>query len=157
MHKKAEELMFANLLNFGENGNITLFNYPAFLFPSEFILKMEERLSPDEIYVLAKHIPAPIEKVLEERQMKDLERLDFLLELVEILGMGSLNIENFDKTSNTHKVIISNTNPNKISCNHTRGYLASAFSTSLEKNFECEETECVSTGSQKCVFILNAK
>lgn len=149
--------MFANLLNFGEDGRIELFNSTAFLFPSEFILKMEEYLQPEEIYTLAKHIPVPIAKVLTDRKMKDLERLDFLLELVEILGMGSLKIENFDQNSNTQKVIVSNSNPNKISCHHTRGYLANAFSSSLEKNFECEETECISKGGDKCVFMLSAK
>ncbi len=157
MHKKAEELMFANLLNFGEDGRIELFNSTAFLFPSEFILKMEEYLKPEEIYDLAKHIPIPIEKVLTDRKMKDLERLDFLLELVEILGMGSLKIDNFDQTSDIQKVIVNNSNPNKISCHHTRGYLASAFSSSLNKNFECEETECISKGGEKCLFLLTAK
>ncbi len=154
MHKKAEELMFADLLRFGEDGKINLFNNSAFLFPSDYVLKIEERLSPDEIYDLAKKIPEPIIKILIERQMKSLERLDFLLELAEVLGMGSIQIPNFDKDKKSHQVIIKNTDPNKVSCHHTRGYLASIFSDSLNKKFECQETQCISKDGESCVFIL---
>lgn len=157
MHKKAEELMFADLLRFREDGRIDLFNNSAFLFPSEFILKIEERLSPSEIYELAKKIPLPIIKILSERQMKELERLDFLLQLAEVLGMGSISVPNFDRNKNTHEVIITNTNPNKVSCHHTRGYLASIFSDALTKIFECTETECVSQGMGNCKFTLSIK
>lgn len=157
MHKKAEELMFADLLNFGEDGRINLFNNSAFLFPSEFILKIEEHLSPDEIYELAKKMPIPIIKILSDRQMKEIERLDFLLQLAEVFGMGSINVPNFDQNKATHDVTITNANPNKISCHHTRGYLASIFSDSLKKNFECNEIECVSKGAEKCKFVLSSK
>ena len=157
MHKKAEELMFADLLNFGEDGRINLFNGSAFLFPSEFVLKIEEHLSPDEIYELAKKMPLPIIKILSDRKMKELERLDFLLQLAEVFGMGSINVPNFDQSKITHEVTITNANHNKISCHHTRGYLSSIFSDSLKKSFECNETECVSKGAGKCKFVLSAK
>ena len=65
----------------------------------EFLLKMEEHLSPEEIYVLAKKIPLPIIKVLSDREMKELERLDFLLQLAEVLGMGSISVPNFDQSN----------------------------------------------------------
>ncbi len=158
MHKKAEELMFADLLRFGEDGRINLFNSSAYLFPSDFILKMEEHLSPDEIYELAKKMPIPIIKILSDRKMNELERLDFLLELAEVLGMGSISVQNFDPGQDTQKVTVANSSPDKISCNHTRGYLASIFSDSLKKDFECKESECVSGGSsEKCIFVLTAK
>ena len=157
MHKKAEELMFADLLSFGEDGRISLFNNSAFLFPSDFILKLEEQLQPNEIYELAKKMPLPIIKVLSERKMKELERLDFLLELAEVFGVGSISVPNFDQTKLTHEVIISNSNPNKVSCHHTRGYLATVFSDSLSHNFECDETECVSRGGENCKFVLFTK
>ncbi len=157
MNKKAEELMFANLLTFGDEGKITLFEYPAFLFPSEYILKVEEIIEPNKIYELAKHIPMPIIKILTDRKMNELERLDFLLELAEVLGMGSINVPDFQKDNKVHKIIINNSTTNKISCNHTRGYLATVFSDSLKKDFECEEKECISKGNSQCVFILSIK
>lgn len=157
MHKKAEELMFADLLRFGEDGRISLFNSSAFLFPSEYVLKIEEHLSSDDIYDLAKKMPLPIIKILSDRQMKGLERLDFMLQLAEVLGMGSIDVPNFEQGKATHEVNIINTNPNKISCHHTRGYLATIFSDSLTKNFECEEVSCVSKGAEKCSFVLSAK
>ena len=157
MHKKAEELMFADLLRFREDGRIDLFNNAAFLLPSEFILKIEEHLSPEEIYILAKKIPLPIIKILSDREMKELERLDFLLQLAEVLGMGSISVPNFDQSNAMHQVIITNTNPNKVSCHHTRGYLASIFSDALKKNFECEENQCVSRGADSCKFTISVK
>ena len=157
MHKKAEELMFADLLRFREDGRIDLFNNAAFLLPSEFILKIEEQLSPEEIYQLAKKIPLPIMKILSERQMKDLERLDFLLQLAEVLGMGSINVPDFNQNSNIQIVTIKNANQNKVSCHHTRGYLASIFSDSLNRVFECEEVQCVSQGAESCKFTLSVK
>ncbi len=157
MHKKAEELMFADLLRFREDGRIDLFNNSAFLFPSEFILKIEEHLSPEEIYGLAKKIPLPIIKILSDRKMKELERLDFLLQLAEVLGMGSINVPNFDQNNSTHEVAITNTNPNKVSCHHTRGYLASIFSDALNRTFECTEIQCVSQGAEDCKFTLFVK
>lgn len=157
MHKKAEELMFADLLFFGEDGRINLFNSSAFLFPSEFILRIEEHLPPDEIYEFAKKMPLPIIKILSDRKMNELERLDFLLELAEVFGMGSINVLDFDQNKSTHEVIITNVNPNKVSCHHTRGYLASIFSDSLKRNFECDETQCVSKGGENCRFVLSSK
>ncbi len=157
MNKKAEELMFADLLRFREDGRIDLFNSAAFLFPSEFILKIEEHLPPEEIYVLAKKIPLPIIKILSDRKMKELERLDFLLQLAEVLGMGSISVPNFDQNNSTHEVSITNTNPNKVSCHHTRGYLASIFSDALKKTFECNEIQCVSQGAESCKFTLSVK
>jgi predicted hydrocarbon binding protein len=157
MHKKAEELMFADLLGFGEDGRINLFNTSAFLFPTEFILKIEERVSPDEIYELAKKMPLPIIKILTDRKMEELERLDFLLELAEVFGMGNISVPNFDQNKSTHEVVITNANPNKILCHHTRGYLASVFSDSLKKTFECNETQCVSKGGENCKFTLSPK
>lgn len=157
MHKKAEELMFADLLRFGEDGKIDLFNNAAFLFPSEYILKLEEHLQPNEIYLLAKKIPEPIISILVQRGMKDLERLDFLLELAEVFGMGSIQIPGFERENKKHEVLVKNATPNKVSCHHTRGYLATAFSTSLKKKFECQETKCVSTGAEQCVFVLSSE
>ncbi len=157
MHKKAEELMFADLLGFGEDGKINLFNGTAFLFPSDFVLKIEEHAQPDELYELAKKMPLPIIKILSDRKMKELERLDFLLELAEVFGMGSVNVPNFDQNQSTHEVMITNANSNKVSCHHTRGYLATVFSDSLKKNFECEETQCVSKGGKTCIFVLSVK
>lgn len=157
MHKKAEELMFADLLRFGEDGRINLFNSSAFLFPSDFILKIEEHLQPDEVYELAKKMPLPIIKILSDRKMDELERLDFLLELAEVFGMGSISVTNFDQDRSTQEVIIANANPNKVSCHHTRGYLASIFSDSLKKSFECAETDCVSKGAKSCRFVLSSK
>lgn len=156
MHKKAEELMFADLLNFGEDGKINLFNTAAFLFPSEFVLKLEEKLSIEELYSLSKKIPEPIIKILTQRKMNDLEKLDFLLELAEVLGMGNIQIPNFDQQKTIHEVIIKNSTANKVSCHHTRGYLATVFSDSLKKNFECQETKCVSKGDEHCLFILSS-
>ncbi len=157
MHKKAEELMFADLLRFGEDGRINLFNNSAFLFPSEFILKLEEHLQPKEIYELAKKMPLPIIKILSDRKMKELERLDFLLELAEVFGMGSISVPGFDQAKDTHDVTISNADTDKVSCHHTRGYLATVFSDSLKKNFECEETQCGSEIGKECRFILIIK
>ncbi len=157
MHKKAEELMFADLLRFGEDGKINLFNSTAFLFPSEFILKIEESVPPDEIYELAKKIPLSILKILSDRKMGELERLDFMLELAEVFGMGNINVPNFDQKRSNHDVIITNSNQNKVPCHHTRGYLASIFSDALHKNFECIETECISNGAENCKFSLLAK
>ena len=157
MHKKAEELMFANLLTFGEEGRINLFNNPAFLFPSDYILKLEETLEPNQIYELAKKMPQTIIKILTNRKMIELERLDFLLELAEVLGMGNINVPDFQKENNTHKIIINNSAKNKVSCHHTRGYLAAIFSDSLKKDFECEEIECISKGNTQCIFILSIK
>lgn len=157
MHKKAEELMFADLLRFGEDGKINLFDSTAFLFPSEFILKMEEQIKPDQVYKFAKKIPVPILKILSDRKMDRLERLDFMLELAEVFGMGNINVPNFDQTKRTHEVIITNANHNKVSCNHTRGYLSTIFSDALNNNFECEETECVSKGFENCKFTISIK
>ncbi len=149
--------MFADLLRFGEDGRINLFNNAAFLFPSEFILRIEERIPPDEIYKLAKKMPMPIIKILSDRKMAELERLNFLLELAEVFGMGTINVPNFDQTKSVQEVIVTNASPNKVSCHHTRGYLASVFSDSLKKNFECKETQCVSKGAENCKFTLSAK
>lgn len=157
MHKKAEELMFADLLSFGEDGKINLFNGSAFLFPSEFIINLEEKLNPEDIYEFAKKMPIPIIKILCDRKMGDLERLDFLLELAEVFGMGSISIPNFDQKNNTHEVTVTNTEKNKVSCHHTRGYLATAFSSSLNKKFECKENECITTGSENCKFTIYIK
>lgn len=157
MHKKAEELMFADLLSFGEDGKVNIFNESAFLFPSEFILNLEEKLDPDEIYFNAKKIPIAIIKILNERKMGNLERLNFLLELAEVFGMGSINVSNFDQSKTTHDVIVTNANKNKVSCHHTRGYLATVFSDSLSKAFECKETQCVSEGAENCKFIVYIK
>lgn len=157
MNKKAEELMFADLLRFGEDGKINLFNNTAFLFPSDFILKIEECTPPDQLYELAKKMPLPIIKMLSDRKMNEIERLNFLLELAEVLGMGNVSVPNFDQNQNTQEVTITNANANKVSCHHTRGYLSSIFSDSLKKNFECDETQCVSKGAEKCIFILSIK
>ncbi len=157
MHKKAEELMFADLLRFGEDGRIALFNNYAFLFPSDYILKIEEKLSEQDIYELAKEMPLPIIKALTDRKMDELERLDFLIELAEVFGMGSISVPGFDQSKSSHEVVVANADPEKSSCNHTRGYLASIFSESLKKEFECEETECVSSGAESCRFVLSSK
>ena len=155
MHKKAEELMFADLLRFGEDGKINLFDGSAFLFPSEYILKIEEHLQPEEIYELAKKIPLQVIKILTDRKMAELERLDFLLELAEVFGMGSISVPNFNQTNETYEVLIVNANKNKVSCHHTRGYMATVFSDSLKKNLKCEETQCISKGAENCKFVLS--
>lgn len=157
MHKKAEELMFADLLRFGEDGKINLFNETAFLFPSEFVLKIEEKLEPDDIYELAKKMPESIIKILTERKMGEIEQLDFLLELAEVFGMGSISVPEFNQEKLVHEVIINNANANKVQCNHTRGYLAAIFSNSLKKTFECKELQCISNGSENCRFVLDLK
>lgn len=149
--------MFADLLHFREDGRIDLFGGNAFLFPVEYVLKIEEKLDPNEIYSYAKKIPEKIIYILRQRGMKDLEMLDFLLELAEVFGMGSVQVPDFSQNKSSHEVIIKNANPNKLSCHHTRGYLATVFSDSLKKNFDCEETKCVSRGAENCVFILSSK
>ncbi len=148
--------MFADLLRFGEDGKINLFDDTAFLLPSKYILKIEEQIAPDEIYELAKKIPLPIMRMLSDRKMRGLERLDFLLELAEVFGMGRIEVPDFDQNKKTHEVIITNISSNKISCHHTRGYLASIFSDSLNRNFECDEKECISKGDKTCRFILSS-
>ena len=155
MHKKAEELMFADLLRFGEDGKINLFDGSAFLFPSDYVLKIEEHLQPEEIYKLAKLMPLPIIKILTDRKMAELERLDFLLELAEVFGMGSISVPNFNQSNESHDVTIVNANKNKVSCHHTRGYLATVFSDALKKNLKCDETQCISKGAENCKFLLS--
>ena len=121
------------------------------------MLKIEERLSEDEIYSLAKTIPLPVIKTLSERNMIPIQRLDFLLELAEVLGLGGISVPGFDQNNATHEVIINNVNPNKVTCNHTRGYLSTIFSDGLGKTFECNETECVSHGGSACHFVLSVR
>ena len=157
MHKKAEELMFADLLRFGESGRVDLFGNAAFLFPADYVHRLEEKITSEEVYSYSKKIPDKIISILRERGMKDLERLDFLLELAEVLGMGNVNVPSFDQTKKNHEVVIKNANSNKVSCHHTRGYLATVFSDCLKRKFECEETTCVSKGGENCTFVLLSK
>ena len=89
--------------------------------------------------------------------MENLEQLDFLLELAEVFGMGSINVLNFNQKDETHNIIIKNANKNKVSCHHTRGYLASIFSSTLNKTFECKENECISEGAEACKFTIYIK
>ena len=89
--------------------------------------------------------------------MKDLERLDFMLELAEVLGMGQIQIPDFDQKKSKHEVVIKNSTTNNVSCHRTRGYLATIFSDSLKKKFECQEIKCASKGNEYCQFVLTSE
>lgn len=86
--------------------------------------------------------------------MKSIEMLDFLLELAEVLGFGRIDVKKFDKDNDEYEICITNSSTNAITCHHTRGYLASSFSKSLEKNLECKEVTCRSKGAAECKFVL---
>ncbi|MDO8647848.1 MAG: 4-vinyl reductase [Candidatus Diapherotrites archaeon] len=154
MHKKAEDLMFAELLRFSEDGKISLFAETAFLLPSEYILHLEEKSTPEELYLAAKKIPEPIITTLKEKGMKDIELLDFLLELLEVLGIGNIQVKKFDRNKKEYQLTINNSSTNKIKCHRTRGYLAAAFSQALGQELKCIESQCISEGANNCEFII---
>lgn len=154
MHKKVEDLMFAELLKFDEDGEINLFSENAFLLPSKYIQKLEDKMKPEEIYAYGKEIPSPIIAFLRKRGMKDLELLDFLLELLEVLGTGRIEVKKFEREKKEYQLVIKNSPTNKTACHRTRGYLAAAFSQALNQNFKCTETKCVSKGAEFCEFLI---
>lgn len=155
MHKKAEDLMFAELLRFSEDGKINLFSENAFLLPSKYILELEEKRTPDELYTAAQKIPEPIIEFLKGRGMKDIELLDFLLELIEVLGIGNIQVKKFDRDKQDYQLTIKNSSANKVKCHRTRGYLAAAFSQTLGQKLKCIESKCVSEGAESCEFTIS--
>jgi len=155
MHKKTEDLMFAELLKFSEDGKISLFAETAFLLPSKYVLELEEKRTPEELYTAAKKIPEPIIEFLKVKGMKDLELLDFLLELLEVLGTGNIQVKKFDRDKKDYQLIIKNSSANKVGCHRTSGYLATAFSQTLGQKLKCIESQCLSKGAESCEFIIS--
>jgi predicted hydrocarbon binding protein len=141
-----------------------------FLMPVEILKGVHEELSE----VLGPETASKViyncgfrsgEKIVNDMDISfpDLKTLcETLPELWLQMGMGNFKIEELNSDKLVLRCIESNEaeaqgNTGRNSCDLTSGYLAGMLSTIFEKKFTCREMECMSNGSENCLFELHAE
>ncbi len=98
---------------------------------------------------------------------KNKTSVDLLSELsthLNLLSLGEVRLEMHDETNNRYEFVLANSLTAELYGNSDSpvdvqfsGLLAGALSFIASSNIDCEEVECVSTGSKFCKFIASVK
>jgi predicted hydrocarbon binding protein len=149
-----------------ENGKIELLKDSQLLVNSDLITQLG-LIDPEKFYKLVKENVK--EKTISYTKVMgstpSMISVESLKSLFESLGIGSLQIQDINKTEKRALIKITNSAialshiEKKIKskepvCNYVSGVLAGAFSAIFEKDVNCKELNCMVLGSKQCEFVI---
>lgn len=164
MFQFVKKLIFSKQLNF-EEGAITLLGQPVMLAPvtlfSGMIEELEEEGNTGLLYRMAETAGRTYAENVKDRQDFDSQGLyDWGLQTVGFAGLGTATSEQVDYAAAEATIRVKNSTvaeelfPKAFTVDYAlAGYMAGYCQIIFENEaVSCEETQCMATGDESCVF-----